>query len=119
VVARLHVGDALADRLDDACAFVSQDDGEGAFGVFAAEGICIWERGVSVGRLARGDVAWFGRGGIGLVVVVVVRTCVADSGVVDPDMIVSFWRGFFSLIVCQGGGATHSMRTSFARGGST
>ena len=42
MVAHFDVGHALADRLDDARALVSQDDGEGALGVLAGErvGIC-------------------------------------------------------------------------------
>lgn len=35
MVARLDVGDALANGLDDAGALVAEDDGEGALGVFA------------------------------------------------------------------------------------
>lgn len=41
VVAGLHVGDALADGLDDAGALVAEDDGEGALGVLAGEGVGI------------------------------------------------------------------------------
>ncbi len=44
VVARLDVGHALADRLDDARALVSQDDGEGTLGVLAGEGVGICGR---------------------------------------------------------------------------
>jgi hypothetical protein len=42
VVARLDVGHALADRLDDTGALVAQDNGEGTLGVLAreCEGIC-------------------------------------------------------------------------------
>lgn len=35
IIARLHGCDALADGFDDAGAFVAEDYGEGAFGVFA------------------------------------------------------------------------------------
>jgi hypothetical protein len=43
VVAGLDVRHALADRLDDAGAFMSQDDREGTLGVLAGEcvGICV------------------------------------------------------------------------------
>lgn len=37
MVTGLHVGDALAHRLDDAGALVPQDDGERALGVLAGE----------------------------------------------------------------------------------
>lgn len=48
MVAGLHVGDTLADRLDNTSAFVSQDDGEGTFGVLAGQcvGICVADTGV-------------------------------------------------------------------------
>lgn len=39
VVAGLHVGDALADGLDDTGTLVSEDDGEGALGILAREGV--------------------------------------------------------------------------------
>jgi hypothetical protein len=42
VVADLYVGDALADGLDDAGTLVSEDDGEGALGVLAREGVGVW-----------------------------------------------------------------------------
>jgi len=45
VVAGRDVGDARADRFDDAGALVAEDDGEGAFRVFAAQGIGIWRAG--------------------------------------------------------------------------
>jgi hypothetical protein len=41
VVAHLDVGHAVADRLDDARAFVSENHGEGALGILAREGVCI------------------------------------------------------------------------------
>lgn len=41
VVADLDVGHAVADRLDDAGALVSEDHGEGTLGVLAGEGVCI------------------------------------------------------------------------------
>jgi len=41
VVARLDRCDAFTNGLNDAGAFVTEDDGEGAFGVFAGEGVCI------------------------------------------------------------------------------
>lgn len=41
VVADLHVGDALADGLDDTGALVSEDDGEGTLGVLAGERVGI------------------------------------------------------------------------------
>lgn len=42
VVARLYVGDALTDRLDDTSTLVTKDDGEGTLGVLAGQcvGIC-------------------------------------------------------------------------------
>lgn len=44
MVSRLHVSNALADRLDDACSLVAEHDGERAFWIFAreGEGICGW-----------------------------------------------------------------------------
>ena len=41
VVAWLNGSNTLTDGLDDASTFVSQDDGEGAFGVFAGECVSI------------------------------------------------------------------------------
>lgn len=35
IVARLYGGDAFADRFDDTGAFMAENDGKGAFGVFA------------------------------------------------------------------------------------
>lgn len=43
MVARLHGCDAFTDGFNDACAFVAEDNGEGAFGVLAGEGVCIYE----------------------------------------------------------------------------
>lgn len=41
VVAGLHVGNALANRLDDAGTLVTEDNGEGALGVLAGKGVGI------------------------------------------------------------------------------
>lgn len=43
MVARLHVGDTLAYRLDNTSTLVPQDDGEGSLGVLAGQsvGICV------------------------------------------------------------------------------
>lgn len=41
VVAGLDGCDGLADGFDDAGALVAEHDGEGAFGVFAGEGVCV------------------------------------------------------------------------------
>ena len=41
VVARLHVGDALTNRLDNAGTLVTEDNGEGALGVLAGKGVGI------------------------------------------------------------------------------
>lgn len=41
VVTRLHVGDALSHRLDDAGTFVTQDNGEGSLGVLAGQRVRI------------------------------------------------------------------------------
>lgn len=41
MIARLDVGHALTDGLDDAGALVAQDDGERAFWVVAGEGVRI------------------------------------------------------------------------------
>lgn len=43
MVTGLHVGDALAHRLNDTSALMTQDDGEGSFGVLAGKsvGICV------------------------------------------------------------------------------
>jgi len=48
MVTRLHVGDALAYRLNDTSTLVSQDDGEGPLGVLARQsvGICVADTGV-------------------------------------------------------------------------
>lgn len=42
VIAGLYVGDALADGLDDTGTLMTEDDGEGTFGVLAGQcvGIC-------------------------------------------------------------------------------
>lgn len=42
VVAGLHVGNALTNRLDNAGTLVTEDDGESALGVFAGKGVGIW-----------------------------------------------------------------------------
>lgn len=41
VVAGLHIGDTLANRLDDTSALMTQDDGEGSLGVLAGQGVGI------------------------------------------------------------------------------
>jgi hypothetical protein len=41
VVASLHVGDALADRLDNTGTLVSKDNGESTLGVLAGESVCV------------------------------------------------------------------------------
>jgi hypothetical protein len=41
VVAGLHVGDAFTDRLYDACALMTKNDGEGALGILSGEGVGI------------------------------------------------------------------------------
>lgn len=41
VVARLHVGDALTNRLDNTSTLMTQDDGEGSLGVLAGQGVGI------------------------------------------------------------------------------
>ena len=48
MVARLDVGDALANRLDDARTFVSQDNGESTLGVLARQRVrvCVADTGV-------------------------------------------------------------------------
>ena len=46
MVSGLDVGYALADRLDNAGALVSQDHGEGALGVLAGEGVGICSIGI-------------------------------------------------------------------------
>ena len=43
IVAGLHCGDALADRLNNACAFVSEYDWERAFRIFARQRVRICE----------------------------------------------------------------------------
>ena len=42
IIARLHARHSLANGFDDAGALVAKDDGEGTFGIFAGEGVCIW-----------------------------------------------------------------------------
>jgi hypothetical protein len=48
VIAGLHVCDALADGLDDTSTLVAEDNGEGALGVLAREGVgvCMADAGV-------------------------------------------------------------------------
>ena len=41
MVARLHVGDALTNRLDNTSTLVSQDNRESTLGILAGEGVCI------------------------------------------------------------------------------
>lgn len=41
VVARLHIGDTLADRLNHTGTLVTQDDGEGPLRVLARQGVCV------------------------------------------------------------------------------
>jgi hypothetical protein len=41
VVARLDIGDALTNRLDNTSSLVSQDDGESTFRVLAGQGVGI------------------------------------------------------------------------------
>jgi hypothetical protein len=42
VVSRLHVRDALANRLNDTSALVPENNGEGTLGVLSGERVCIW-----------------------------------------------------------------------------
>ena len=51
VVPRLDVGDALADRLDDAGALVAENDREGALGVLARQGVGVRVADARVGDL--------------------------------------------------------------------
>lgn len=48
MVARLHIGDALAYGLDNTSTLMTQDDGEGSLGVLAGQGvgICVADSGV-------------------------------------------------------------------------
>lgn len=71
VVARLHVGDALTNRLDDTSTLVSQDDGECTLGILARQSVGIWGS-MSVTM----DVTEAAKGA---------RTGVADTSVVDLD----------------------------------
>lgn len=100
MLARLDAGDALTDGLDDAGALVSEDDGECALGVLAGERVCICGAEVSQvashptspppspaaqadrGRMRRLS---FTRGTIPGRWTGQLRTCVADTGVVDLD----------------------------------
>lgn len=41
MVTRLHVGDALANGLNDTSTLMTQDDGEGSLGILAGQGVCI------------------------------------------------------------------------------
>lgn len=73
VVARLHAGDALANRLDDASALVPEHNGERAFGVLAREGVRIWSLSVCTVPV------------VACAPIVGCSTCVAHAGVVDFD----------------------------------
>lgn len=44
MVAHLDIGHTLANRLDDAGALVSQDDGKSTLGILAGEGVGICSR---------------------------------------------------------------------------
>lgn len=89
MVAGLYTGNALADGFDNAGALVAKDDGEGALGVFAGEGVGIYE--------ARNVSVWFSLRNmrerpVGL-------TCVADTGVVDLDAdLVGLGRGDLDIL---------------------
>jgi hypothetical protein len=48
MVSRLNTRHALTDRFDDTSAFVTEDNGESAFGVFAGEGVGICSQSVSL-----------------------------------------------------------------------
>ena len=106
MVAHLDVGHALADRLDDARALVSQDDGEGTLGVLAGEcvGICgrrvvlVLYSCVHVVRSGpiRSSPVQFRLLQSGL------RTCVADAGVVDLDAhLVGPRRQYLDVLVAE------------------
>lgn len=41
MISRLHIGDTLANRLNDTGALVPEDDGEGTLGVLSGECVCI------------------------------------------------------------------------------
>lgn len=76
VVTRLDVCDTFSDGLDNTSALVSQNDGEGAFGIFAGQGISIWESSVCILDIRRE-----------------INTCVADTRVVDFNShFMCFWR---------------------------
>lgn len=84
MVAGLHVGDALADRLDNSGAFMSQDDRERALGVLSRQCVGIWPR--------SGSVAWRREGPDHL-------TCVADTDVVNLDAdLVGFGRSDLDIL---------------------
>ena len=67
VVAGLHGGDALADRLDDTGTLMTEDDGESTFGVLSGEGVGVCELSVPAGAARERER----------------RTSVADTSVVD------------------------------------
>lgn len=73
MVAGLHVGDALTNGLDDASAFVSENDGEVALGVLARERIGIYKL-VSVFSLPPAHASGSSH-----------LTCVANASVVNLD----------------------------------
>jgi hypothetical protein len=41
MITRLHTGNSLADRLYDTSTLMTENDGEGTFGILAGERVCI------------------------------------------------------------------------------
>lgn len=118
VVAGLHVGDALADGLDDTGTLVTEDDGEGTLGVLAGESVGIWNVSIQHPFASLSSQAYMQLGcraeGLSEAVPKPLRctqeegftgelTCVADTGVVDFDTdLVGLGRGDFDLLDAQG-----------------
>jgi hypothetical protein len=55
MVARFDGSDAFADGFDDASAFMTEDNGEGSFGVFSTEGVGVYEGTILVSVLCTGS----------------------------------------------------------------
>lgn len=84
MVARLHIGDALTNRLNDTGTFVSQNDGEGTLRVLAGQGVGIRVADTGVVDLDA-DLVGLGR---------------SDLNVLNAEVLASFPRNG-GLVKCQ------------------
>ena len=55
IVAGLHGGDALADRLDNTGTLVTEDDGESTFGVLSGESVGVYDCQFPLGQRGNGS----------------------------------------------------------------